>query len=244
MIAAVVAMAAPGCARANPLFGADAGDSTRGGGTAETSDGSAIGGTDDDGGGTAGQGGDTIGVAGSDNDEAGGDDSDGEPDDDGGVTGGRRLDLGGRPDRCLDPEQPAGGGQCPSQCNGGCDDGTCHVDCLEDGDCQGDVVLCPAGWPCAIYCAGEHSCSGNATFIDCGDNDCVVECEGNSSCQQAQVVCGDGACVLECIGVASCQFGSIACGAGPCEAACEDADTPLNVSCGDACDCTDTCARR
>ena len=143
---------------------------------------------------------------------------------------------------CRGHEQPGGDGPCPEQCNGGCADGTCRIDCLGDAACQAAVIDCPPGWPCSVWCSGDHSCSGNGTQIHCGDNDCTVRCDGPSSCQQAGMFCGAGACEVLCVGTSSCQQGVIACGRGPCTAACAGERSSATVeNCVESCHCIHSC---
>src|SRR5688572_17144348 len=43
------------------------------------------------------------------------------------------------------------GGACPAECNGGCVDDVCTIDCSIDG-CAAQMVACPAEFACAVLC--------------------------------------------------------------------------------------------
>lgn len=120
---------------------------------------------------------------------------------------------------------PAGTSACPAACDR-CDDGVCHIECSDGGECQAQTVTCAPGMDCALHCDGDESCK-RANIVGPAGHALTVACDGRASCGDADVV-GGGDLALECGGSLACGNAELRCGAGSCDWACVDAD-----SCGD-----------
>lgn len=144
----------------------------------------------------------------------------------------------------TDAQAACGGG-----CDGTCEDGTCIIDCPEQGDCSNQVV-CPADAPCRVTCGGMGSCAGG---VDCSDSSrCEVACGGPESCAN-EILCGAGRCDIECTGGSACQNGVTCSASCACDVLCtggacaDPAECPLLPECDSGSGCTsdrtgcDTC---
>lgn len=130
-----------------------------------------------------------------DSTDDGGSTDDGPPGTDESGTTGPGTDDG--PPPACDPVPP-GMGECPAECTGGCDGGTCTIACGSN-ECNGGVV-CPDGWPCVVSCTGDNSC--NNSTITCGDSGCEITCSGINACLATAITCGPQACSVMCSGPA------------------------------------------
>jgi hypothetical protein len=134
---------------------------------------------------------------------------------------------------------------CPSNCTGGCDGGTCAVEC--DGHsskavCSDSRVVCPSGRPCKISCDGVGTCQ-IATILCPSDAPCQVLCNGESTCQQTTIQCPtSAACTVLCGGTSSCSEGAMRCGNGPCVTKCTGQFSQLSVvGCDPSSGCKEGC---
>lgn len=134
-----------------------------------------------------------------------------------------------------DPAPP--GGECPPECNGGCDAEVCTIQCSGAETCIDDTFVCPAELACRVQCMGFDTCRGG-TVVCPAMHACEVECLGSGSCPQ-QIECGTASCRLTCGTFDPCTDTTLACGTGACTATCAgDADQVLPmVECGAACEC-------
>jgi hypothetical protein len=135
---------------------------------------------------------------------------------------------------CQPPLVPAGG-ECPAACSGGCDEGTCIIECQSDA-CAALPIACPPGWSCRVRCTAAGACLDAA--IHCPEGySCDVECSGLSGCRNARVSCNGGPCSLSCSDDARvCDAAQLHCNTGACSASCGGASLPETV-CGEACSC-------
>jgi len=132
------------------------------------------------------------------------------------------------------------GGECPSECSGGCLEGnTCIINC--DQGCSGTLMSCPAGFSCRIECTSTNACS-DATISCPDDYMCEILCDGDNSCSSAVINCSaEGLCNLSCRG-SSCQNTLLNCGNDACTATCSQTVFNPNVICGNTCNCnTSSC---
>jgi hypothetical protein len=117
---------------------------------------------------------------------------------------------------------------CPTECTGGCQGGTCAIDCTGGDACRQDTIVCPEGYSCAITCSGDRACE-RAT-IECPPHfGCAISCESPTACTDAEVRCGAGVCDATCSG-----------GGGGGLWGGEGVARPT-VTCGDSCSCS-SCA--
>lgn len=139
-------------------------------------------------------------------------------------------------DQFVDPDAVA---QCASVCDaGGCDAGTCVIDCSQPGACGAGAVKCPPGVPCAVECGGKAAC---AAGIDCTQaSSCSIACNGETSCA-GSVACSGSSCTVACNGAGTTCAAGVACDAGTCNIACAKDDCDLGIvecageSCSIAC---------
>jgi cysteine-rich repeat protein len=123
---------------------------------------------------------------------------------------------------------PPVGAECPPDCNGGCDGGTCTLDCVGDDACRELSLACPAGWDCVVRCDGGNACLDAA--ISCGHESCALQCSGNSACRNARVTCGSGTCAVTCgDGNRVCEDLELACGPNDGRVTCIE-DGPVIVT--------------
>jgi hypothetical protein len=117
-------------------------------------------------------------------------------------------------------------------CTGGCDGGTCAVEC--DGHnskavCSSSRVVCPPGRPCKVSCSAVSTCQ-LATIVCPSDAPCQVLCNGDSTCEQTTIQCPtSAACTVLCGGSSSCSGGAMRCGNGPCLTQCTGLLSQLSV---------------
>jgi hypothetical protein len=152
--------------------------------------------------------------------------------DDGGGGSGTGTGTGTGAMMC--PAEPTpDGGACPAECSGGCNGGTCLIDC---GASSCDGVTCPSGFTCDVDCAAG-SCDG--ATIDCPpEQACEILCEGAMNCRGLTVNCGGGPCLLTCsTGNQVCRDSNLSCGEHRCQATCSQTSNQPDVSCNDSCDC-------
>ena len=126
----------------------------------------------------------------------------------------------------------APGGECPTECTGGCMSTTCVIECDAESECADTALNCPA------RCGGKDSC--RTTTINCpASYSCTTSCDGaDRSCDELQVNCGDaGSCDLRCGAGEACKDAQLYCGATACIASCQGGKTPT-VDCGNSCGCT------
>ncbi|MBL9023868.1 MAG: hypothetical protein JNL21_16860 [Myxococcales bacterium] len=136
---------------------------------------------------------------------------------------------------CGDAPDPPGG-NCPSECTGGCDaNNTCTIECGNIG-CDGETVTCPPGFDCQVSCAGSHACEG--AIILCPEtHECGVSCSsGNGTCDLLEVVCSNGPCQISCPNGACDSTAKLTCGTNACSAISSGGSAPT-VVCGASCDC-------
>ncbi len=134
-------------------------------------------------------------------------------------------------------DDPAPGGECPTECNAGCTPDTCAIDC---GDACAAEVVCPEGFACAIGCSGGN-CE-DKTLRCPSDHACTITCEGKDSCKSATFVCGAGTCQVECVsGPMVCGDSTLECGvrdSRACGSTGSVTPVPLAES---TCECTKDC---
>jgi hypothetical protein len=123
------------------------------------------------------------------------------------------------------------GGTCPAECNGGCDNDVCLIDCTQT-DCRTVPVVCPADFACDVQC-GPMNCR-NAMITCPAAHACNVSCSGNQACRDATLTCSDGPCSVACAGGCGMDVvcGSNACTVDPC-----DALNNPTLECGESCSC-------
>jgi hypothetical protein len=145
----------------------------------------------------------------------------------------------------------AGGSACPTECDGGCANGVCHMTidnaptgivCPAGMPCQVDcgaasscnlAIDCTAGTACTVNCGRDRSCAG---VIDCGPGPCAVTCSGSRACGQ-KVQCNNASdCDVACSGPNSCPW-PVVCGTARCTLSCQG-----TKSCAGGVDCTQACA--
>jgi len=134
----------------------------------------------------------------------------------------------------ADPTPTGSDADCPAACTGGCDGGTCTIDCTS-AVCPSPIT-CPEDYACRIQCEGTDAC--DTTDIMCpADETCTVECiAGVDACGDVALHCGAGSCTMEC-GEATCIGAVMLCGSNPCTATCS-AGTAPELQCGPSCECT------
>ncbi|HWB75659.1 MAG TPA: hypothetical protein VG755_11910 [Nannocystaceae bacterium] len=142
----------------------------------------------------------------------------------------------------CDADPPAEG-MCPAECNGGCVDGACRIECATMpmmATCEGDAIVCPEGWPCVIDCRGNSACR-DATIVCPSDHACALECAGDHACEKAHVECGAATCAVSCVEHEhACTQTQVACGAANTQVTCDrEQDKPphLEPDEGSACAC-------
>lgn len=120
---------------------------------------------------------------------------------------------------CLGPlcgEEPAppDPSECPDACDT-CTENRCQIQCSGTAiadPCLDRTVDCPEGWLCEVSC--------------------------NNACEGMTVNCApDSACDVTCTGLFGCDAMTVNCGVQSCHT-CGNIPT---VSCGDACDCDNSC---
>jgi hypothetical protein len=148
-------------------------------------------------------------------------------------------DAGGRPpDAAPDAsiDAPACGADpdlppdavCPPECTGGCQGGTCAIDCTGADACRQDNIVCPDGYTCSVSCSGDRACE-RATIECPAYFGCAISCETANACTDAEVRCGAGVCE------ATCSSGEG--GGGPPEGG-GGGVAPPTVTCGTSCACS------
>jgi hypothetical protein len=153
-------------------------------------------------------------------------------------SGGSSSDAGTSPfdaAACVPDPVPPAPGPCPEACTGGCAGSVCNIDCMGDGSCDGQNIVCPVGYACSIVCDGVDACDSGS--IECPPmHACTIVCRGgNDACGDQRVTCGDASCSIECAADA-CDGAQVACGSGPCTATCGGTPEPT-LDCGAACLC-------
>lgn len=135
---------------------------------------------------------------------------------------------------CGDAPDPPGG-NCPSECTGGCSaNDTCTIECGSH-DCDGETLTCPPGFDCRVTCNGTSACQG-ALVLCPSDYVCGVTCSsGDGACSLLEVVCADGPCRVNCPGDACDASTQISCGTNACEVTSGNSEP--TVDCGQSCDC-------
>lgn len=138
---------------------------------------------------------------------------------------------------CGAPETPPGGA-CPAECDS-CARATCLMACGPEPEekCDGDVLVCPAGFDCEIQCVGKDACKDASVMCPMGYG-CHVSCDFDESCKSTAILCGGGECAVECNSPEACKEADFACAAqGFCS--CTGFAQPLQTSgCDTACSCT------
>jgi hypothetical protein len=104
------------------------------------------------------------------------------------------------------------------------------TDC-DDGECSDQTITCTQD--CEINCEGQNSC-GNLNLV-CASAECRLRCSGQNSCGNA-ILTGpaSGLTILECTEVNSCQGLAFSCGTqAECRALCVggNACNALNFNC-------------
>lgn len=128
-------------------------------------------------------------------------------------------------------------GDCPAQCNGGCnqDAKTCTINCLAAGTC--DNVHCPGEYTCSINCNAPNACDR----VDCGESKaCTITCLGANAC--GNVDCGgpgDPECTVTCNGNNAC--GDVTCDEAACTVLCIGNGACGDIDCVDSCNCRASC---
>ena len=145
--------------------------------------------------------------------------------------------IGGCPTGSTDP-----GGDCPSQCTGGCAGDLCRIACSTPNACDGETIECPSGKKCVVQCNGLSSCAN--TTVRCADSaPCALQCGAVSSCANVAFNCPRNAgCELACSATSSCSNLNVVCSDGACIAGCAGFPTgPVHVECGASCACDNKC---
>jgi hypothetical protein len=167
--------------------------------------------------------------------------SGGAPSTGGGGAAGGEAGAGGLGQGCPEDPEPEGipcpepwildsvARRCDLECNGS--------ECTDAA--RKGIILCPPGNDCRVSCLGNESCEG--LEIQCSDKRCEVICDAQDACNGVTVRCGTASCEVTChTPTSSCNEMSLECLAGyPCAAECDaNVDEP-QVSCNDACECTE-----
>ena len=90
------------------------------------------------------------------------------------------------------------GGECPGECDE-CDGGTCVINCIGEGACEGDDVECPVRLG-VLHCLQRRG-RLRETRVECPSGyACEVWClEGDDACNALEVQCSaSGTCDLRC----------------------------------------------
>jgi len=133
-------------------------------------------------------------------------------------------------------DTPPIGVLCPPTCTGGCDRGTCVINCLGAQICREAVRSCPAGFACRIQCLGEQSCE-RASFTCPPLHRCELDCQETAACKEARFACSSGSCQITCGDGGACEAAELKCFAGGvCAAVCAGS-TPEVKGCNEACSC-------
>jgi hypothetical protein len=152
----------------------------------------------------------------------------------GGATSGGTADA-----LCADDQVPTGV-FCPLQCTGGCERGTCVINCLGAQVCREAAIACPERFACRIRCQGEQSCE-RANFSCAALHRCELDCQQAAACKEARLACSSGSCQISCGDQGACESTELKCFAGGvCAAVCAGS-TPEVKGCAEACSCQ-TCS--
>jgi hypothetical protein len=140
---------------------------------------------------------------------------------------------------CSTNREPPGG-DCPIQCNGGCDDNRCSIDCDGPMACASNVIVCPPDFECEVRCDGDNACHNSE--IDCPDDyACAVGCDGPNACHGVAVIGATGTVRVACGGEADvCHDLALSCGSVDSSLSCEtpqDLPEPLPPSIASPCAC-------
>lgn len=135
----------------------------------------------------------------------------------------------------------AGPGDCPPECSGGCQNGTCLIECDDPSECSGDTIICPGDRPCLVVCSSSSAC--HEASVQCAPLfSCNVQCSGSSACSDLVMTCSeDGICVMDCqSGASVCAGAHVDCGLDNCTTVCDDPNSGPTMSCfggGASCAC-------
>jgi hypothetical protein len=130
----------------------------------------------------------------------------------------------------IGPDAP-----CPPQCDGGCLNGVCTINCSGDNECDGNTIDCPADYACVVNCTGKQACK--TARINCPDtHECTINCNAEQACEDGRADCSaDGSCELVCgnnVGSQDCKNMALNCGNNTCQATCSGGETPSVNGCG------------
>ena len=119
---------------------------------------------------------------------------------------------------------PPTGGACPAACTGGCQNGTCNIDCTSNSSCDNTTLSCPEGFACNVLCDHPSACVGS-TVLCPSEQACTAQCL--KGCSGLDLVCGAvGACEIECGNGSACNNVSVSCGGNACTASCSGNTKP------------------
>ena len=129
---------------------------------------------------------------------------------------------------------------CPPECNGGCEDATCIIDCSSPDECPGDII-CPDNLDCLLLCRDDYACDGDSLVCPTTGT-CEVDCTGRFSCENSEFIGGTGHLDIQCTGNYACMNSHLTCGEGACHSTCRGRFANLEeYDCGSSCDCASTC---
>lgn len=130
---------------------------------------------------------------------------------------------------------PPTGGACPAACTGGCQNGTCNIDCTAASSCDNTTLSCPEGFACNVLCDHNSACVGS-TVLCPSEQACTAQCL--KGCSGLDLVCGAaGACEIECGAGSACSNVSVSCGGNACTASCSG-NTKPTLTGPNSCDLT------
>jgi hypothetical protein len=148
-----------------------------------------------------------------------------------GGIGGGGAGAGGM--MCGEAVPPVGGA-CPAECNGGCDEDICVIDCSQT-ICS-NTIDCPDDFACEVRC-GSMDCR-DATITCPPAHACEVLCTEGMACRDATLTCTDGPCSVSCA-AGGCAGMGVTCGTNACTVDLCDSGNNPTLTCGDSCSCMD-----
>lgn len=118
---------------------------------------------------------------------------------------------------------------CPAECTGGCQNGTCVIECGGASSCEGQTLICPPDLGCSVRCTGAASCR-ESTILCPAQEECSVDCVGEAACARSQVQCAAGSCRMWCSASSQvCAEAQVVCGTKDTEVVCDGPAPTLSL---------------